>query len=139
MKTTIKIVSLFLLLVFLGACDKNQDNLQLTSASLSQTRWNGTLEEINAEGSLGKTKKSQVGFFFVSESKFNYSILWEGHTQGSDLYDYGYTINNKVISFDAVFIRGNWHINYYDGKRMVLEKGTSGEGAYKGTLTLTKK
>lgn len=140
MNATLKILSVAtcMLLLFEG-CKEKAEDLEFTAASLNQTRWKGTFTEINYDGGArNEIRKSEVGFFFVSESKVNYSIFWKHTNNVSELNDYEYAVKDKIVSFNAVFIRGNWLLTDYDGKKMILEKGTTGERAYRATLELIK-
>lgn len=80
----------------------------------------------------------KTGIFFISENEGRYSLKWETIDQSTE-GTFEYTINEKVLTIkNGTKLNGHWLLIQFDKNKMVLEKGASGESAYKGILTLTK-
>lgn len=132
----IQIILLFSLSLLIFSCD--EENL-VNVTSLQQTKWAGTLNE-SYIGSMDESISSiiGIGIFFISENEGRYSLKWENIDQATE-DTFEYTIDGKVLTIkNGTKLNGNWLFIQSDKDQMILEKGTSGENAYKGTLTLTR-
>jgi hypothetical protein len=135
MKVIQKIL-LFSLCLLIFSCD--EENL-VNVTSLQQTKWAGTLNE-SYIGSMDEPISSiiGIGLFFISDNEGRYSLKWENIDQATE-DTFEYTIDGKVLTIkNGTKLNGNWLFIQSDKDQMILEKGTSGENAYKGTLTLTR-
>lgn len=84
------------------------------------------------EGSESVTRTFEAGIIFVSDDSGDCSL-------DTAVEPFKYTINEKVLTIQSnSLFKGNWLLVNQSKDRMVLEKGTGGEGAYKAILTLTK-
>lgn len=129
----IQAIILFSLSLILFSCDnENTEAFDLSIESLKQTRWTGTFEDSFMEGSESVTRTFEAGIFFVSDDSGDCSL-------DTAVEPFKYTINEKVLTIQSnSLFKGNWLLVNQSKDRMVLEKGTGGEGAYKAILTLTK-
>lgn len=134
---TMLILSLSLILF---SCDKDnkgdKKSFDFSTTTLKQTRWNGTLKETD---DWGKGEYlAYVGMVFYSETEGRCSVK---RSESSFFeHNFEYSIDGKMITINEkkAKIDGNWFVNQFSKNKMILEKGTSGNGAYKGTLTLTR-
>lgn len=132
----IQTILLFSLCLLIFSCD--EENL-VNVTSLQQTKWAGTLNE-SYIGSMDEPISSiiGIGLFFISDNEGRYSLKWENIDQATE-DTFEYTIDGKVLTIkNGTKLNGNWLFIQSDKDQMILEKGTSGENAYKGTLTLTR-
>lgn len=84
------------------------------------------------EGSELATRTFDAGIIFISEDNGNCSL-------DANVEPFKYTAKEKILSIQSnSLFNGNWLLVNQSKDRMVLEKGTGGEGAYKAILTLTK-
>lgn len=135
---TILIFSLSLILFSCGDDDKdelNKDEIK-NAISLKQTRWAGIFKDTEKYRS-----GASVGLFFYTEKDGRYSLLlgW-GTTAVKNEGDFNCSIDEKILTITntGIELDGRWLLIQSDKDEMVLEKGTGVNGAYKGTLTLTK-
>lgn len=132
----IQTILLFSLSLLIFSCD--EENL-VNVTSLQQTKWAGALNE-SYIGSMDEPISSiiGIGIFFISDNEGRYSLKWENIDQATE-DTFEYTIDGKVLTIkNGTKLNGNWLFIQSDKDKMILEKGTSGENAYKGTLTLTR-
>lgn len=139
---TIKLLIFICLTVLVTSCCKDSiksTEFEFTPAFLEQTRWKGTLEEINIPMRPKEISKSKVGIIFVSDKKAGYSILFDNGTGEAAESNFEYTIKEKIMNIrNGYRLSGIWFLIHFDGKKMILEQGNSGEGAYKATLELNR-
>ncbi|WP_071145530.1 hypothetical protein [Bacteroides ihuae] len=131
----IQAILIFSLSLILFSCG-DDDNIDFNAASLEQTQWSGTLKETDAWGNGEYT--ANIGMIFYSEDKGRCSVK-----RGDDSpfeYDFDYSIDGKILVLNEKKgdLDGYWLLIQSNKDKMVLEKGTGGDGAYKGTLTLKK-
>ncbi|MCD7923558.1 MAG: hypothetical protein LUI85_02225 [Bacteroides sp.] len=122
------------LALILFSCDNddNTEKLSFNVESLKQTRWAGTFEDFFMEGSKPTSRSFEAGIIFVSKDSGDCSL-------DTAVEPFKYTVNGKVLSIQSnSLFKGNWLLVNQSQDRMVLEKGTGGEGAYKAILTLTR-
>lgn len=135
----ILIFSLSLILFSCGDDDKDEikkDEIK-SAISLKQTRWAGTFEDTEKYRILS----ASVGVFFYTEKDGRYSlILGWGTTMEKNEGDFNCSIDGKILTITntGIVLDGRWLIIQSDKDKMVLEKGTGLNGAYKGTLTLER-
>ena len=130
---TIQVIILFSLSLILFSCDnENTETFDLSIESLKQTRWAGTFEDSFMKGSETVTRTFEAGIIFVSDDGGDCSL-------DTAVEPFKYTVNEKVLHIQSnSLFKGSWLLVNQSKDRMVLEKGTGGEGAYKAILTLTK-
>lgn len=131
----IQAILIFSLSLILFSCDnEGKGNLDFSTVSLKQTQWSGTFEETDKYG----TSTANVGLVFYTENEGRYSVVWE--TQLKNEASFKYSIDEKILTITntGVGLDGRWLLLKSDKDKMVLEKGTGGEGAYKVILTLTR-
>ena len=132
----------FSLSLLLFSCDdeENREDFAFNAITLQQTQWIGTLDE-SYIASLDEPVSSTIetGIFFISKGEGKYSLKWENIDQPiEDIFEY--TIDGKILTIkNGTKLNGNWLLLQFDKHKMVLEKGTGGDKAYKGVLTLTKR
>lgn len=137
-KNILGIIFIFSLISFYG-CSNDDDNLEFSASLLKQTQWVGTLNE-SYIGAMGThiSATANTGFFFESEDHGRYSIKWENLSQVTES-PFEYSIDDKLLIIsDGNYLNGSWLITKFDTDKLVLEKGTNGEGAYKCILTLER-
>lgn len=129
----IQVIILFSLSLILFSCDnENTEALNFSIESLKQTRWAGTFEDSFMEGSETVTRTFEAGIIFVSEDSGDCSL-------DDAVEPFKYTVNEKVLTIQSnSLFKGSWLLVNQSKDKMVLEKGTGGEGAYKAILTLTR-
>lgn len=131
---SIQVILIFSLSLILFSCD-NDDNIRnfnFSAESLKQTQWTGTFQDTFMEGSKPATRTFDAGIIFVSEDSGDCSL-------DTAVEPFKYTVNEKVLSIQSnSLFKGSWLLVNQSKDRMVLEKGTGGEGAYKAILTLTR-
>lgn len=130
----IQVILICSLSLILFSCDNddNTEKLSFNVESLKQTRWAGTFEDFFMEGSKPASRSFEAGVIFVSEDSGDCSL-------DTAVEPFKYTVNGKVLSIQSnSLFKGNWLLVNQSQDRMVLEKGTGGEGAYKAILTLTR-
>ena len=137
----VQILLLFSLNLFLSGCDSDdhKNSLNFSAASLKQTQWKGTFDE-SYIASFGEpvSTTANAGIFFESETRGRYSLKWETMDQPTES-TFEYRIEEKVLIVEnGGVLNGYWLLTQSDKDTMVLEKGTNGEGAYKGILTLKR-
>lgn len=135
----IKVFLYFTLCLFVLSCQDDVKELNLNGAYLKQTQWVGTFNE-SYIGSMGAhiSATASTGFFFESENHGRYSMKWENLSQANES-PFEYTIDDKLfIISNGDYLNGTWLITKFDSNKLVLEKGTNGEGAYKCILTLER-
>ena len=139
-----KVLQILLLLslsLFTFSCNKDEDknDFNFNATVLNQTKWTGTFEEsyLTSSGEPVYTN-ANAGIFFDSEKKGRYSLQWDTMTQVTES-TFEYHINDKILIIEnGGALNGHWLLVYSDKSKMVLEKGTGGDGAYKGIMTLEK-
>lgn len=132
MKTIIQTLFAFSLGIILFACDNDDDTFDFSIKSLKQTQWTGTFEDSFVEGSEFATRTFDAGIIFTSEENGDCSL-------NANVEPFKYTVKEKVLSIQSKSLfNGNWLLVNQSKDRMVLEKGTGGEGAYRAILTITK-
>lgn len=104
--------------------------------SLSQTQWTGTLEETDVWGDGKYT--ANIGMIFYSENTGRCSVK-KGDTSPFQ-YNFEYVLEDRILTIKEKKgdLDGHWLFIQSDKNKIILEKGTGGDGAYKGTLTLTR-
>ena len=137
----IQILLLFSLSLFLSGCDSDEhkNGLNFSTASLKQTKWKGSFDE-SYIASFGEpvSTTADAGIFFESETKGRYSLKWDTTDQPTES-TFEYRIDEKVLIIEnGGVLNGHWLLVRSDKDTLGLEKGTSGEGAYKGILTLKR-
>lgn len=132
MKIIQAIIIFSLSLILLSCNNENVENPTFSIESLKQTRWTGTLEDSFMEGSELTTRTFDVGIIFVSEDSGDCSL-------NTDVDPFKYNVKEKVLNIQSnSLFNGSWLLVNQSKNRMILEKGTGGEGAYKAILTLTR-
>lgn len=100
--------------VIVGCSRDNKDNV-MTSNTLSQTIWEGSMTSYDSEDNPGVTTKLILEF--LSETEGN-CILPKLH----DIQDFQYAVNKSVISFNgSLAVNGDWYIIELSKKRLVLQ------------------
>lgn len=139
MKQLFGMIILLFSTICILSCDVDNDKPDFNTTSLKQTQWSGTLNESYIASMDNPVLSTiEVGIFFIDDKKGRYSLKWETIVQPTeDIFEY--CINDKILTVEnGTKLNGNWLLIQFDGNTMVLEKGTSGNGAYKGVLTLIK-
>lgn len=140
-KNILVIIALCFCEISFGSCsNEGDDNLEFSASFLKQTQWVGTFNE-SYIGSMGShiSATANTGLFFESKDHGRYSIKWESLTQVTES-SFEYAIDDKLfIISNGNYLNGSWLITQFDSDKLVLEKGTNGEGAYKSILTLERK
>lgn len=136
---TLSIISLSL--IFYNCKDDNQDNFNFTPEFLNQTQWKGVLTESFVLEDQPYEWIYNVGFFFETTNRCRYSLKLESAERASkDVF--GYSVQGKILevnkSGSGRTLDGSWILIQHDQNRLILEKGTGGDGAHKGRLTLTR-
>lgn len=137
-----KVLQTLLLLslsLFIFSCNNGEikNDFNFNAIALKQTKWTGTFEEfyLTSSGEPVYTN-ANAGIFFDSEKKGRYSLKWDTMTQVTES-TFEYHINDKILIIEnGGTLKGHWLLIYSDKNKMVLEKGTGGDGAYKGIMTL---
>lgn len=130
-------ILIFFLSLILFSCDKDdKDSFDFSTTTLKQTQWNGTLKETDAWGDGEYI--ANIGMFFYSETKGECSVK-RGAASPFE-YNFDYSIEGKILTINEKKgdLDGHWLVIQFDENKMTLEKGTSGNGAYKGILTLNR-
>lgn len=120
--------------------DKKEDHIIFSTTALRQTQWVGTLNESYiASMDVPVSSIIKVGIFFTSESEARYSLKWETMDQPLEA-TLKYTISDKILTIESngTELTGKWLLIQFDKDKMILKKGTGGDNAYKGILTLRK-
>lgn len=137
---TFKTMLILSLSLILFSCDKDNKNdkeiFDFSTTTLKQTQWNGTLKETDGWGNGEYV--AYIGLVFYSETEGRCSIKKDKSLPFE--YDFKYSIDGKMVTIDGIKgdIDGHWLVTQFSKNKMILEMGTSGNGAYKGTLTLTR-
>lgn len=132
MKTIFQALFAFSLGIILFGCDNNDNTFDFSIKSLKQTRWTGTFEDSIVEGPELATRTFDAGIIFTSEENRDCSL-------DANVEPFKYTVKENVLSIQSnSLFNGNWLLVNQSKNRMILEKGTGGEGAHKVILTLTK-
>lgn len=137
----IQTLFLFSIILLLFSCndDENKESFIFSTTTLRQTQWSGTLNE-SYIASMDEHVSStiNVGIFFISENKGRYSLKWENIVQPTE-DTFEYIVNDKILTIEnGTKLNGDWLLIQFDKDKMILEKGTGGENAYKGVLTLKR-
>lgn len=139
-KNIVGIIALYFYIISFGGCSNDgDDNLEFNVSFLKQTQWVGTFSE-SYIGSMGAhvSATANTGLFFESEEYGRYSIKWESMTQVTES-PFEYAIDDEIfIISNGNYLSGSWLITQFDLDKLVLEKGTNGEGAYKCILILER-
>lgn len=139
MKEKIKTFVILFMIIISIACSKDSDNNELNFSEkfLKQTQWKGVLHETDKWGKGEYVV--DIGLVFYTENKGKCSTK-RGETPPFE-YDFDYSINGYMLYISEMKgdIDGYWLLIQFDDNLIVLEKGTGGDGAYKGVLTLTRK
>ncbi|WP_321481057.1 hypothetical protein [uncultured Bacteroides sp.] len=108
----------------------------MNTRSLEQSQWSGTLNETDAWGNGEYT--AEIGMIFYSESKGRCSV--KRGDESPFEYDFEYSVDAKILIIHEKKgdLDGHWLLIQSDKDKIVLEKGTGGDGAYKGVLTLKR-
>lgn len=136
-KNMLVLIALFFSVISLGSCSNDDNNFEFSTSLLKQTQWNGTLQETDDWGNGEYV--AYVGLVFLSENMGKCSVK-RGDTSPFE-YNFEYSINGNMlyISEGKGDLNGYWLLIHFDENSIIVEKGTGGEGAYKGVLTLTRK
>lgn len=130
----IQTILIFSFSLFLFSCNKeNNNHFGFDTKSLKQTQWTGTLSESFKFDEQQISRTYNVGIVFYTESNGKCNV--ETNESG-----FNYSINEKLLTITngESEMNGRWLLIQLDENKMTLEKGTGGENAYKGILTLNR-
>lgn len=132
----IQAILVFAISILIFSCNESEsDNgkISFNAESLKQTQWKGVLEESFIADGQKVSQSYNVGILFYSEKNGKSSV-------GTYESSFDYSIDNKLLTITNgdSDMNGKWLLLQFDDSKMTLEKGTGGQEAYKGILTLTR-
>ena len=111
-----RLLTIIFALAALIACNPEEKKDTFSPSVLPQTKWEGELKQYEG-GRLKSSSTVTLRFDTASNGKLFQKRSGNG---SKEEYDFSYSANNQMITFDCPVINGSWSVSDYNPSTMKL-------------------